>query len=496
MLVLLGSSGSDLFAALANPGRTNEGAFEFEVDFQAPLTPPTWWKWSKSFLGDRIEAVLRNSPGAVAKVWLDGVPVAEHPEVRSHALPAGTLLRDVRCVNALVAERWTVTLTEIGPDRAWFKFQVVGSVTGFDGEGRSDREFVSTSGRVVAGSSSWRSLVDGELEPPIQVGHAFSWDVEERFQSTIATGVEGSVVTLASGLRTTEHYVAFEPVSGSGLPVRELRWSSSGEKPQREPLALRQRWGRRPFTAEITSYADPGRQSAEIVFQALPRNFELVSNYPSPQEYGWVISLIESGRIYRGFRIPYFSTREQTNGWTVRLYVPDGIEGSPGTMIYEVAGNRGRGFGVMEDQLPYYAGNTMPRNMCLTVQFPGAEVEPEVFLLPTDYPTVGAHLPSNMSEMPAVWWREGPRRDWILDYSPAPPTPRPALAWKQRNGELFLSGQTYQGYSRLRIEGLSPGHSPVWEPFAVGIAEGDGRFEWVPQMSQDVRLFRLVPSSD
>lgn len=300
--------------------------------------------------------VLRDAPGAVAKVWLDGVPVAEHPEVRSHAVPTGTLLREIQVRNALLPERWTVTLTEIGPGRAWFGFRVDGSATGFDGEGRSDREFVSTSGRVVTGASSWGSLADGDTGAVIQVGHSLSWDVEDRFRATVNSGLDGTVVTLVSGLRAAEHFVELEPLVTGDLPVLELRWSSAGERPQRE-IAVPQTYQHGPFAAELTTYSPswPHNPTTQVLaFQALPAEPGGIISFQGWAEYGQVIWLNPNDSdIFHGIRVPYFSTIERTNGWTLRFYLLNGVGGSPGTLDYQVTGGLHRGFGVMESRLPY-----------------------------------------------------------------------------------------------------------------------------------------------
>ena len=71
-------------------------------------------------------------------------------------------------------ETWVLTLTEGNADadpkkaNLRVKFRLVGSKTGFDGEGQNDRKFVSRSGRITLLPTDWGTAVQPvtDKEPP------------------------------------------------------------------------------------------------------------------------------------------------------------------------------------------------------------------------------------------------------------------------------------------------------------------------------------------
>jgi hypothetical protein len=74
----------------------------------------------------------------------------------------------------LVEEHWTLELLELDEALENFKFRVVGSVTGPDGEGVSSERFVSDSGRVVIEPDAWvlpraAKLKGVQPEPGMQI---------------------------------------------------------------------------------------------------------------------------------------------------------------------------------------------------------------------------------------------------------------------------------------------------------------------------------------
>lgn len=115
------------------------------------------------FTGTRVEAVVRGAgtlevlvdgkkPSSFVGAWRVTRP-NEEPNVEwpwEVATP-----RLVRTGGAPVAETWTATLNAIDPTFTRFTFKVRGSVTGDDGEGTSDKDFVSHSGRVRIEAQDW-----------------------------------------------------------------------------------------------------------------------------------------------------------------------------------------------------------------------------------------------------------------------------------------------------------------------------------------------------
>ncbi|MCZ0901621.1 SGNH/GDSL hydrolase family protein, partial [Microcoleus sp. HI-ES] len=82
----------------------------------------------------------------------------------------------------LIVEDWKAIITEINSDASQFKFDVVGSKTGYDGSGTNDEMFVSNSGRVVIEPRNWwlkNSYEDSKKPTP--KGFEISWQVRPMF---------------------------------------------------------------------------------------------------------------------------------------------------------------------------------------------------------------------------------------------------------------------------------------------------------------------------
>ncbi|MBX3732972.1 MAG: hypothetical protein KF791_10300 [Verrucomicrobiae bacterium] len=133
------------------------------------------------FTGNRVDLLAAGGDGGPCRVLVDGRPPSQWPSGTGHSRTSTwigetdtrpALLR-VASLGPLVAEEWSLTVTEADPvDRRRFRFRVEGSVTGADGEGTSTERFVSDSGRVVIEPSDWNFIV---LPPANQVGARISW---------------------------------------------------------------------------------------------------------------------------------------------------------------------------------------------------------------------------------------------------------------------------------------------------------------------------------
>ena len=125
-------------------------------------------------------------------------------------------------------ESWTLLAQGAQPDGKAFAFSVSGSVTGPDGEGRSDQRFVSRSGRIVIETNDWNVAYAMSLANIKSVPPEFSvrWKVEARFADEwISPGVQDpsteTTVTIAQGLPNTKHTLE---ISGSdAVPISAVR---------------------------------------------------------------------------------------------------------------------------------------------------------------------------------------------------------------------------------------------------------------------------------
>lgn len=109
-----------------------------------------------AFQGNRVVAISAGGGAGAAEVLLDGEPMAGRRELWAVTRPSNApmvwwpAINQVRCEKPALTEDWTLTcLHDSTPDGKKIHFRLVGSKTGPDGEGFSDAEFVSTSGRAV-----------------------------------------------------------------------------------------------------------------------------------------------------------------------------------------------------------------------------------------------------------------------------------------------------------------------------------------------------------
>jgi len=118
------------------------------------------------FNGNRIDLVpTKGAEASEIELLLDGLSPSGHPEcwafTRATPRPGGKwpALHGIRAETLPVSETWTLHVhREAGvdaSDEGPFLFRLVGSVTGPDGEGRSDQPFVSDSGRVAFDPDGW-----------------------------------------------------------------------------------------------------------------------------------------------------------------------------------------------------------------------------------------------------------------------------------------------------------------------------------------------------
>lgn len=188
------------------------------------------------FKGTRVDLVLPAGHGRAA-VFINGKKPGElnlfhgtRPQGRTMAdtdnKPGSNTPMAYHTGANMQEETWTLAVTEgnvsADPRKAnvTVKFKLSGSKTGFDGEGRSDTNFTSRSGRITILKSDWHSEVaplrEGEAAPemaafakPVQ----FTWTIFLDGMDTIPPGRGGE---------NTDHYMgqAYEYLTvADGLPL-------------------------------------------------------------------------------------------------------------------------------------------------------------------------------------------------------------------------------------------------------------------------------------
>jgi hypothetical protein len=185
------------------------------------------WKAGRivlEFEGNRVDAIAGKAAGrAIARVRIDGKKPSEFPECYRITRPSPgpwspLFVSRVDHEKPLVPEDWTLKVTSVSADGKTFTFDVKGSVTGEDGGGRSDKQFVSKSGRVKIAPDAW--FAPGK----VPAGHECKWRVLPMFVDTYEAPEAGdpsreAAVTLAQGLSNARH--TLEIVGDA--PIRAIR---------------------------------------------------------------------------------------------------------------------------------------------------------------------------------------------------------------------------------------------------------------------------------
>jgi hypothetical protein len=137
------------------------------------------------FTGSRIELLTSKPLGTWPSVTIDGVAPKDlngcYQVTRASSVdivPDWPAVRQISIASDHVPEEWTATVTDVSADQKKFHLSVTGSVTGADGEGDSEHDFVSKSGRVRIESQDWVPSAAFEIQhTPLPSPFIFHWAV-------------------------------------------------------------------------------------------------------------------------------------------------------------------------------------------------------------------------------------------------------------------------------------------------------------------------------
>lgn len=217
--VHLNDAGCDVYARVVNAAlvrNTNAAADKTVVEI------PVKWRRGRAeieFDGNRVDAVA-SVKGTGARVLIDGRPPSSYSELYSITRPSNTWCVDWPSINRvssdspLLVEDWVLRCFETAEDGSKCRFHVIGTETGFDGEGVTTERFVSRSGRVVIEPEDWvfqraYSLRKIKMPSPFEV----QWRVRPMFQDYW----HGASPLLAQGLTNGPHRLTLIG-DGSGTP--------------------------------------------------------------------------------------------------------------------------------------------------------------------------------------------------------------------------------------------------------------------------------------
>jgi hypothetical protein len=208
-------------------------------------TPPavhdaTWTdgRIKLEFEGNRVEVVAGRKNeyhAAEAAVLINGKKPSEIPELYFITRPTDTYAVDwpsvnrVTAVKPLLAEDWTLRVLETNADDSKWRFEVIGSKTGKDGEGVSTDRFESKSGRVVIEPTDYGVNRAFRLRKQLTpVGFEVKWSVVPMFTDVyrgprVADPSREYVTVLASGLPNGKHTLELVAKDKTNPPIREIR---------------------------------------------------------------------------------------------------------------------------------------------------------------------------------------------------------------------------------------------------------------------------------
>ena len=190
------------------------------------------------FEGNRIDAIADktfNGKAISARIAIDGKKPSEFPELYSITRPSVTLgvpwpaIIQISSQKPLIVEDWKAVITEINSDASKFRFDVVGSKTGYDGSGTNDKLFVSNSGRVVIEPRNWWLKNSYEYsKTPTPKGFEISWQVRPMFVDSyvppkIADSSREYPTTLAQNLSNSKHTLEIVPETDGKVPIQAIR---------------------------------------------------------------------------------------------------------------------------------------------------------------------------------------------------------------------------------------------------------------------------------
>jgi len=203
-------------------------------------TAPARWQRGRvkaDVVGNRIDLVMdpRTKMTGKVRVLVDGRPPSTFEGAYAMTRPSiaygAWFPMTVRIGSRTrpLIEEWKMTVLEVAPDGKRFRFRVEGTQTGADGEGWSDQDFVSTSGRIALQAKDWTidyaRAVSGQTLP---VGHTMTWRVLPMFRDEVEVTPSKDpssdhAITVAQGVPNGPHTLELISANGKRVGVSAVR---------------------------------------------------------------------------------------------------------------------------------------------------------------------------------------------------------------------------------------------------------------------------------
>lgn len=200
--------------------------------------------------GNRIDVVFNDETTGTCDAEIDGHRPLSDPDMLYHGrnrvkwrntpIPPGPwppALR-VRSEKPLVQEDWTLQAAKVPGDSDAYTFTLQGSVTGDDGGGRTDRDFVSDSGRVAIAADDWEihfAIVALRRLKALPERFQLNWSVERQASDHLvpppAEAGIGRTITVAQRIADGPHQLSLR---GEVAGIRAIRVYSPQKFPRGE----------------------------------------------------------------------------------------------------------------------------------------------------------------------------------------------------------------------------------------------------------------------
>jgi hypothetical protein len=183
-----------------------------------------------AFTGNRVDLVAAEASTTPVHFLIDGKRPSEFSELpvisRPNDVPGKDWPWQLGGVIAvghrvpLVPELWTVKIDSVNKDSHVAQFELLGSVTGEDGQGSTDRNFVSASGRVTLQAQDWWT-VGAHNEDLLKPGQLIRWRVLPMSADQWSPAGANETITVANGLSNIRHNLRLYTDAPS-LPIRAV----------------------------------------------------------------------------------------------------------------------------------------------------------------------------------------------------------------------------------------------------------------------------------
>lgn len=200
-----------------------------------PVKPGDWKKGRLkfAFTGNRVDIIAQNGQtklGGQVDILIDGKKPSSLSGSVHFTRPStgySTWIPAILKIGSsapLTPETWTATVTQVNPDKS-FRYSVSGSVTGKDGEGQSDQDFVSRSGRVQIAKGDWFT---GFSQATMVVGFKANWEARLQSQDSYQTPLTPNAAseyatTIAQGIPNAPHSLELIARDGKRPAITAIR---------------------------------------------------------------------------------------------------------------------------------------------------------------------------------------------------------------------------------------------------------------------------------